>query len=61
MDKHQCYVISVLTEKNLADCGSLNVIGSHNLIERGIRRCDFVAMDISLLEEKCATMGGGGI
>lgn len=42
---------------NLTDCGTLNIIGRHNLIERSIRRCDFVEMGISLLEEKSVEMG----
>ena len=35
-------------------CGSLNVIGSHNLIGSGtIRRCGFVGVGMTLLEEMC--------
>ena len=41
------------------ECGSLNVIGPHNLIGSGIiRKCGFVGVGIALLEEVCQCGGG---
>ena len=40
-------------------CGSLSVIGPHNLIGSGtIRRCGFVGVGMALLEEVCDCEGG---
>lgn len=39
-------------------CGSLNVIGPHNLIANGIMRCGFFGVGIALLEEVCHYGGG---
>ena len=40
-------------------CGSLNVIGFHNLIGSGtIRRCGFAGVGMTLLEEVCLCGGG---
>ena len=40
-------------------CGSLNVIGPHNLIRSGpIRRCGLIGVGMVLLEEVCHCGGG---
>lgn len=50
--RHQ--VKATLWTVALGYCGSLNAINSHKLIERGtIRRCGYIGVDMSLLEEVC--------
>ena len=49
----------VETITTLRICGSVNVVGPHELIKNGvIRRCGLVGVGIALLEEVCHLEGG---
>ena len=49
----QICIVFIFSEKY---CGSLNVIGSHNLIENGtIKGCGFVGVEMAFLR-KCVTV-----